>query len=379
MCETSGIGGGSHYTYNLCQALSNYVDVVLVTNIEYELENYRRFFSIRKVFKKEHGYFKKIYNLFRAILLEKPDILHFQSILTARKDWLFFRVLRFLRFPLILTVHNVLPHDDFERNTRGMKFSLKSIYSSCHALIVHSLWSKKELLSNFDIDEDKVYPIPHGHYLFLARNRENLTKDMAREKLSLPIESKVVLCFGTIREYKGIQHLIPAFSKVIKKIPTARLIIVGPPIESVAEQYRELIKDLHLEKFTLYRPAYIPIEDVPLYFRSADIAVFPYLHTYGSGALHLAFAFSLPVIATDIGIFSEMVEDGKNGYLVPSGDVDSLVRAMIKLLSHPEGIKRMGEHSRHLAETRYSWEMIAQKTSEIYEKTIRKSGEKAII
>lgn len=369
--EVWGMGGLAHYTYNLCQSIADFSEVVLLTETKYELGGFKRNFLLFKIFGTSRSYFKNMYGLVKMLFREKPDIIHFQNFFSARKDWLLFMILKFFGLPIMLTVHNVFPHEDLERNARGVKFCLKTIYSCCQALIVHSLWTKKELLSNFDIDEDKVYSIPHGHYLFLARNRENLSKDIAREKLGLPIESKVVLCFGTIREYKGIQYLIPAFSKVIKKIPTARLIIVGSPkvsmVEQTVEQSRELIKGHNLEKFTLFLPQYVPINDIPLYFSSADIAVFPYLHTYGSGSLQSAFAFSKPVVVTRVGIFPEFVEEGKNGYFVPPEDADSLAKAIVKMLSlDAKELEKMGKHSRYLAETKYNWTDIAKSTVEIY-------------
>lgn len=370
ICETTGISGITHYTYNLCQALTVYAEVVLVTSVEYELENYGRNFLIRKVFKKEQNYFERIYSLCRAILVEKPDLIHFQSIFTARRDWLLFRVLRCLGFSIILTVHNVFPHEDFERNARGMIFSLKNIYSSCRALIVHCHKNKNELVDHFNIKQDRIFVIPHGNYLFFCdAEKQNKTEDRkkSREKLGLKQEDKVILYFGVIREYKGIEYLIAAFSKLHKEIPETRLIIAGHSWEFMAKKYEKLILDYQLENFVLYRPQYIPIEDMPLYFQSADLAVFPYLHTYGSGALHLAFAFSLPVVATDVGIFPETVDDGENGYLVPAKDADSLFKAMSKILSYPEEARRMGEYARHLAQTKYSWEKIAQQTKKIYE------------
>jgi|GEM_PF-414648 len=372
MCETSGFGGGSHYTYNLCQALSDYVKVVLITDNEYELEDYDRSFSIRKVFKKNYGYLRKVYHLFCVIFKEKPDILHFQSIFTARKDWILFRILKLWKLPVIFTVHNVFPHDDFQKDAKGMKFSLKNIYTSCEALISHYAGNKGELAKKFNIPPKKIFTIAHGNYLFHAdgKCRDKAKKcEEARKKLGLKKEDKVMLCFGTVRDYKGMAYLIPAFSQVLQRIPNAKLVIAGDSWEFTSRKYAKLIKDHNLEDFVLYRPEYIPIKDIPLYFYSADLAVLPYLHTYGSGALHLAFAFSLPVVVTGVGIFPEMVKHEKNGYIVPPGDTDALAKSMIELLSYPERAEKMGKYARHLEETEYSWDMVAQKTSKVYKLT----------
>jgi glycosyltransferase involved in cell wall biosynthesis len=307
MLETSGLGGIAHYTYNLCQSLAEHLNIVLITNVRYELEEHHRTFDLHKVIRSEQSYLKKVFRVAGIIKREKPDILHIQSILTARKDWLLFTVLKLLGCPVVLTVHNIFPHDTVERLARGMRFSFNRIYASCRALIVHSEWSKQEFLSNFRVNAQKVFSIPHGNYLFFSKNKDLCKKEVARMRLGLDMNDKVILSFGVMREYKGIEQLIVAFLKTHAAEANARLIIVGHVWKENAERYRQLIKEHNLEELVLFIPKYVSVEEIPLYFTCADVAVFPYLHTYGSGALQTAYSFSKPVVVTRVGIFNETV------------------------------------------------------------------------
>jgi glycosyltransferase involved in cell wall biosynthesis len=371
MLETSGLGGIAHYTYNLCQSLAEHLNVILVTSVQYELAEYHRKFDLQKIIRSEQSYLKKIFTLLQIIKSEKPDILHIQSALTARRDWLLFTALNLWGVPVVLTVHNVFPHDDVERFARGMRFSLNRIYSSCRALIVHSQWSKREFLSNFKIDESKVYSIPHGNYLFLADDKTKFTKKKSRERLGLRTEDKVILSFGAIREYKGIQYLIPAFSQVREKIPDARLIIVGSSTGENSDRCRKLIEDYGIGEDTLFIPKYALMEEIPLYFSTADVVVFPYVHTYGSGALQSALAFSKPVVVSRVGEFIEIVEEGRNGYFALPQDSQNLAAALFKILSLDDTVlEKMGRHSSYLADTKHNWSTIEMATRQAYKEVL---------
>ena len=111
----------------------------------------------------------------------------------------------------------------------------------------------------------------------------------------------------------------------------------------------------------------MPNEEVPLYFFAADLVVLPYNEVTQSGILQIAYAFGKPVVATDLGGFREAVEDGKNGYLVPLKDIQGLAEKCVVILTDDKRIKKMGNYSRYLADTKFSWESIANKTINVYE------------
>jgi glycosyltransferase involved in cell wall biosynthesis len=383
LIETGGWGGIAHYTYNLSQELSKIMDleVILLTDRDYELDGFPRNFRIVKIPIKNQTYFRAVFRIINFIIKIKPDIIHIQSLISARRDWIFFVLARLLMVNVIFTAHNVLPHDESEKTVQGMRFAFKSIYAFCKALITHSEENKKELIGDFNVKASKIFVIPHGNYLFHTDGYAELTKNLAREKLGLSSESKVVLCFGAIREYKGLQYLIPAFKDVVDKLEEARLIIVGPSKQqNLIIRYKELIKELDLEQVIKFIPRYIPLNEIGIYFKASDLVVFPYLHTYGSGALHTAFAFSKPVIVSDIAVFREMVKEGQNGYIIPPQDIQVLAEKITRCLSmRSDKLAKIGSKSLRFAKSKYNWIDIAKSTMHIYQGIVGYSRKKLLI
>jgi glycosyltransferase involved in cell wall biosynthesis len=372
LIETGGWGGVAHYSYNLLQALSKYKDfeVILLTDKEYELDGFAKDFETIKIPVKNRCYSKVIFKILVSIFRIKPSIIHIQWLLSPRKDWIFFLLARFLGMPIIYTVHNILPHEERESNALGLKQSLQIIYRTSRKLIVHSQSNMQELADRFKITPQKMNVIPHGNYLFIVPE-QIITKDEAKRRLGLHMSDKIILFFGAIRRYKGIDYLIKAFKDVSDRMPHAKLLIVGksmgvgelPPVDI----YKVLIAELNLHDKVIFKPAYIPLSDIHKFFVASDVVVFPYVDTTESGSLQLAFAFSKPVIATRVGSFGEAIREGKNGFLVPSRNEKALSKAIIKFFSLDEKTRQeMGGYSRYIAETRYSWDMIANKTIGVY-------------
>lgn len=366
MIEIGGWGGIAHYTYNLCQALADKeAEVVLFTNAEYELDEFPRNFSLKKIINNSWPYFKKVRALVKAVNSEKADIVHFQSIFTARRDWVWFLLLRlFGAAAVVFTAHNVLPHEEEEAKTKGVAFSLGQIYRSSNAIVVHTKESKVNLINKFGIKKDKVNVIAHGNYVFLSEIN-TVSKQQARRQLGIEQNTKIVLAFGTIRKYKGLDYLIPAFKQALEKAGNAKLVIAGLPIRASIQYYEGLINKNGLGENVIFKPEYIPLSDLSIYLRAADAAVFAYTDIDESGALQLALAFSKPVVVTNVGAFYQAVDEGKNGYIVRPRDTRDLASGIIKVLLRND-LDVMGEYSLKLAQERYSWQDIAGKTIDMY-------------
>ena len=105
---------------------------------------------------------------------------------------------------------------------------------------------------------------------------------------------------------------------------------------------------------------------VSLFFSAADIVILPYYDITQSGVLQIAYAFSKPVIATDLDGFKESIEDKKNGFLIPVGDYKEFAKKIIELLRSEEKMVKMGRHSQYIADHKYSWNSIAQETKKLY-------------
>ncbi|MCO6486380.1 MAG: glycosyltransferase [Saprospiraceae bacterium] len=144
-----------------------------------------------------------------------------------------------------------------------------------------------------------------------------------------PAGTKVLLFFGYIRHYKGLDILLRALALLLKDDAAFALLIAGECYED-PNVYNALIRELHLDQRVIFRNAYIPNEEVGAWFRAADVVVLPYRSATQSGILNLAYGLEKPVVCTRVGGLGEFVEDGKTGVMVdeatPSSLADGIAR-----------------------------------------------------
>jgi glycosyltransferase involved in cell wall biosynthesis len=177
-------------------------------------------------------------------------------------------------------------------------------------------------------------------------------------------ESNVVLFFGRIRAYKGLEYFLEAAALVTQKMPTARFIIAG---DGDLRPYLKLIKDgSNIEIINRY----IPDFEVATIFKRASIVVLPYTQASQSAVIPVAYAFEKPVVTTQVGCLSDVVEDGRTGLIVPPGDAPALADAVIKLLQNDELRKTLGWNGYIMMKNQLGWEKIASTTFDTYKKVI---------
>jgi glycosyltransferase involved in cell wall biosynthesis len=350
-------------------AAKNEIDCCLLTDQAYELDALPRQFKIIKRPLNDHAYFMSLMMVVQAMVEYKPHIVHVQTMLTARKDWFFFLLARMSGVKIVFTAHNVLPHEDAEKKALFMKSSFKIIYACSRKIIVHSRFSQEKLSSLFKIDRAKIQVIPHGNYLFF-RTRE-MSKQDAHQALGFAPEKKIILQFGALRGYKGLDILLDAFARVRRENSSALLLIVGKPINLDPAVLSRRIKELGLENDVVLKAEYIPFESMQLYFFSADVVVFPYKEIDMSGSLQLAYAFAKPVICARSGGLPEVVRDKENGVLVRPNDSIDLANGMEYVLGSDDVIAKMGDASLRLARDDFSWDRIAASTIRVYRDAVR--------
>jgi glycosyltransferase involved in cell wall biosynthesis len=154
-------------------------------------------------------------------------------------------------------------------------------------------------------------------------------KEEAKEILHIEKGKSVLLFFGLIRPYKGLEYLIYAMLEIVKHKKDCMLLIVGEFYEP-KEKYITLINSLEIDENVMVIDQYINNEDVPLYFCCADVIVLPYVEASQSGIIQIAFGLGKPVITTNAGGLPEVVEDGKTGFIVEKKSSQRLAEAVIK-------------------------------------------------
>lgn len=370
MIDAGGWGGTTQYTYNLMQALAGRQElrVVLVSDAAYETEHLPRRFELVKLSLQGQPYCRAISAVSDLVRALDPGLVHVQTLLTARRDWLWYFLARLTGRRLVHTCHNVLPHEDAEKNAPGMRPAFAGIYAAAHRIICHTQYSRQRLQALFGVPAEKIAVIPHGNYLFCAADPPDQRR--ARAALGLPQDKQIVMHFGALRRYKGIDILLEAFARVRERHSGALLLLAGKPMHMPAGEITQSIRRLGLERDVRLFPDYVALDRIGLYFSSADICVYPYREIDMSGSLQLAYAFARPVVASDTGGMAEAVEQGKSGLLVPAREPLFLSEALLALLEDAQRSREMGAYARRMAQERFSWEAIAARTLEVYREVL---------
>ncbi len=218
----------------------------------------------------------------------------------------------------VVICDNVIPH---ERKPGDISLT-KYFFTSVDYFILLSEKVEKDLLKLIPAAKCKVLPHPVYSNFGLP-----LKKDEARSFLKIKAE-KVILFFGFIRDYKGLDILLEAISLLKDKLDI-RLLVAGE-FYSNKEKYLSLIDKLDLKKNLLMFTDFIPTSEVKYYFSAADCVILPYRDATQSGIVQIAMNFRKPVIAANVGGLGEVIKDGETGYIVDKENPAMLAEAILK-------------------------------------------------
>lgn len=184
-----------------------------------------------------------------------------------------------------------------------------------------------------------------------------------------------VLFVGRLEGRKGIHHLIEAVPSVVAQCPDVRFTIIGDDTnngegqKSVKAELVEMLKSSGSEPFVKFI-ARVPLTDLPLYYRAADISVVPSLYDNSPYTCLEAMSCGRPVIGTDGGGTKEYVVDGQSGVIVPAGDSSALAGAIVKLAADPVERHRLAKNARERVLAVFDRRQIAAETVQLYEGAI---------
>ncbi len=257
---------------------------------------------------------------------------------------------------LVLTAHDVLPREP----RPGQLAAQRRLYERFDAVVVHSEHGRERLLE-LGVDPARVHVIPHGALTHLAAlsttpRMGGQAEARAGEMDGPPSTDRpVVLFFGLLRPYKGLDVLLRAW----RGIESAELWIVGMPRMDVTRLMADAPPNVR------FVPRFIPDAELYAYFTRADLVVLPYLEADQSGVLFTALAFGKPLLLSDVGGFPEVAATGA-ARTVPAGDSAALREELRELLADPAARAAMTESARVAAAGPYSWDAIAQRTLALY-------------
>jgi len=250
----------------------------------------------------------------------------------------------------VMTAHYVLS----PQPSRRQLASARRAFEAMDAVVAHSELGARRLREGIGLDPGRIRVIHHGAFDYLTR--------LPEEKPLVPelegAEGPVILFFGLLRPYKGLDTLLEAF----RSVEGAELWIVGNPRMDVEPLQRLAAKSPGRVR-TLTR--FVEDAEIPAIFRRADLVVLPYRDAEHSGVLYAALAFGKPLVLSAVGGFPEIAEQGA-ARLVPPEDPAALAAALTELVGDEAARAELGRAAAQAAAGPYSWDEAARRTLALY-------------
>lgn len=404
--EPRSAGGMIHYAYQLCQAMAEEgADVTLITSQGYELKDYPHNFTVNQFLKlwplsdprltkparsKLESILRKvfwtarrgvraarlIYQLIRLTLYlvrSRPDMVQFGEVEFPFEGF-FLRYMKWRGLKLAQICH------EFEsRETQGLMARLADrmkviVFQSFDIIFLHGASNLNKFNSLYPmIPRERLREIVHGNeQIFPQPPDVEAQSAAAQQKYGLNDANRLVLFFGTLTPSKGIPDLIKAFEGVSAQNPSARLLIAGMPTKymDMSALFRQ-VDESRLQDAVIFDSRYLAMEEIAPLMLRADVVVLPYLNSSQSGAVQVAYSFGRPVVATNVGAFPDVIDDGLSGFLVPPGSPRELGKAITTIINDKERAAEMGRYAKHLSETRFAWPPIARNILEVYARHLK--------
>lgn len=257
----------------------------------------------------------------RFVRRHRPDVAIFQVWTGTVFPWylLLLGCIRAAGAVVVLELHEDLDTAEARLPVVGpvLRRFLGRLVGLADGYVVHSAWDRDRLVAKLNISPDRVAVIPHGPF------------PMARKKGVLPRATEeqevTILFFGTIRPYKGLEHLIAAFERLPRQTGRRwKLLVVGETWENWHEPVRAIQRSPHRDDIEFVN-RYVTDAEVSEYFARADIVALPYVRSSASGPLQLALSAGLPVVVTEVGGLVEAVGEYTGAVLVPPADIAALI------------------------------------------------------
>jgi len=275
------------------------------------------------------------------------DVTHYQWLTVPALDWLLLPPRR----PRVITAHYVLP----PRPSRAGLAVARRAFGSMDAVIAHSEHGATRLRRELGLDPGRVRVIPHGVFDYLTRlpQERTLPAELAAG------EKPVILFFGLLRPYKGLDTLLEAF----RLLRGAELWIVGNPRMDLRPLHALAARCAEPVRFV---PRFVDEGEIPPLFRRADVVVLPYRDAEHSGVLYTALAFGKPLVLSAVGGFPELAAREGVGRMVAPGRPGELAQALAELVDDPQRREQLAAASRRAAGGEHSWDEVARRTLDLY-------------
>lgn len=251
-----------------------------------------------------------------------------------------------------LTVHNLLPHDN-ETAVNRLVFGVT--YRIPRRLFAHTRATARELVGKFGVDPARVHVVEHGIDRFVPP--DPASKERIRQRFSLPSFRILVVLFGNISRYKGVDLLLEAIDRSELPDGTAVLIAGRSSSTEYSTQLRMRLAHMRDGSRTFWADEYLADADIPDLLAAADCMVLPYRKIDQSGVIFAAKSAGVPIVAFDVGSFKAYADAGRD-VIVPAGDVGALAAG----LAHVAARGPLSDRNEfvELARRRFAWQVTLQ-------------------
>lgn len=303
------------------------------------------------------------WRVYRRIRREAPDLLILQwwvPYWTPSLAAISHLIKHYTKIKIVYVCHNVTPHEESGSIDHRLAWV---VLKRGDAFIVHSEQDRRKLLMLLPKAVVWRTNLPtYEEFQQLAVQQQK--PSTIRNTLKLH-EKHVLLFFGFVRPYKGLEYLIQALPIVLKQLPTAHLLVVGEFWGTSKIGYLRYAEQAGVTEHLTIIDEYVPNEALGDYFDVAEVVVLPYVSATQSAVVQLAFGFGKPVITTRVGGLHEVVQDGRNGLVVPPQDEEALAAAIVRYFTEELGPVMSANVASERAAGRFSWDEVVTALEQI--------------
>jgi glycosyltransferase involved in cell wall biosynthesis len=304
------------------------------------------------------GYVVNLLNLYAKFVKKEFDIVHFNMVPACIDGSLM--LLKFAKIRgthTVLNIHDIVTLEHILEPAQGpiSARAISTILSSCKSVdivVVNSEYMRNNVVTWYGISSDKIVVIPNGI---------DLRRFGACDHKLMLEGDPAILYLGNLGRRKGVDILIQSIANLRSKLPHMKLHLVGSGFMS---DFKLLAKKKGIEKYVVFH-GWVANSMIPYYYKSADFCVFPSRHE-GFGIVILeAMASGIPIIASDIGSFREIIGNGRSALLFRQGDSTALSKAILALYQDLDLRKKISQAALRTV-MKYSWENIAERYVSLY-------------
>ncbi len=248
-----------------------------------------------------------------------------------------------------------------------LRFFEERMLERSDRLIAVSDFTRRELLQYYKVKESKIRVIHNG--VDVDKFQPAVDKRKAKEELGFNPEGKTILSVGRLYARKGLFTLIESMALVKRKFRNAKFIIAGKGLSNEIKKLVNYAMKLGVEDNIVFT-GYFPDKSLPRLYQAADIFAFSTFYENLPFAVLEALSTGLPVVTTNVGGIPEMIDSGKNGFLVEPENSRALADRILYYLEHPEDASEMGLQARRKIENHFDWRLIVKKVIKVYDEAL---------